>query len=263
MKNRIKPDSDFINRIGRYIYNISIRMLWHPQDAEDATQEILIKVVENIESFKGDSKVETWIYRIAVNHLLKYKQKGIEEISFEDFSKDININYSKIQSGIDNGIVDQIYIDELKISCTHALLQCLDKEHRIIFILSSIFDIDSTAGSQVLDIEPANYRKKLSRAKKKIKAFMESNCGLYNPDAACSCRRRLPIAIERNRVNKDNLLFVNDNSVSIQEFIDDMNELDEVSQIYKSSPFFELQKTTLNSIVNLINKNDLYIFQLD
>jgi DNA-directed RNA polymerase specialized sigma24 family protein len=47
-----------------WIYNIALRMLLHPQDAEDATQEILIKAVTRLSSFEGRSAVRTWLCRI-------------------------------------------------------------------------------------------------------------------------------------------------------------------------------------------------------
>ena len=49
------------------VYNLALRMLWHPEDAKDATQEILIKVVTNLSSFKGNSEFNTWVYRLATN----------------------------------------------------------------------------------------------------------------------------------------------------------------------------------------------------
>jgi RNA polymerase sigma factor (sigma-70 family) len=61
-----------------WIYNIALRMLYHPQDAEDATQEILIKVVTQLASFEGRSSFRTWLYRIVVNHVLNMRRGRIE-----------------------------------------------------------------------------------------------------------------------------------------------------------------------------------------
>ena len=47
-----------------WIYNIAARMLYHPQDAEDATQEILVKALTALASFEGRSSFRTWLYRI-------------------------------------------------------------------------------------------------------------------------------------------------------------------------------------------------------
>ncbi|MCP4129612.1 MAG: RNA polymerase sigma factor [bacterium] len=260
----MKPDEQFIKHISNYIYNIAIRMLWHPEDAEDATQDILIKVLNNIDSFREESKIETWVYRIAVNHLVDFKQKRFkdQEISFDEFAADVNVNYPEMPTTIDDAEI-KIYIEELKVGCTHALLQCLDKKHRMIFILSCIFNINSTSGADIMEMEPANYRKKLSRARKKILSFMKSNCGLYNPEAKCSCKRRLPIALEKNRVNKNAILFANKTSATIQDYVDTMNELDEVSRIYQSGPGFKLNNKFFDSLKTQLNGNAADIFRVE
>ena len=59
-----------IKSIDGYVYNLSIRFLWNKSDAEDATQEILIKVITNLGKFEEKSKFNTWVYRIAVNYLV-------------------------------------------------------------------------------------------------------------------------------------------------------------------------------------------------
>src|SRR5215475_7491079 len=61
---------ELVGRHQRWIYNIAVRMLGHPQDAEDATQEILIKALTRLSSFEGNSRFRTWLYRIVVNHVL-------------------------------------------------------------------------------------------------------------------------------------------------------------------------------------------------
>src|SRR3972149_8384501 len=58
-----------------WVFNIAVRMLYQHVDAEDATQDILIKVLKALPSFRGDSKFTTWLYRIAVNHILNVKKE--------------------------------------------------------------------------------------------------------------------------------------------------------------------------------------------
>src|SRR6201987_5472492 len=67
-----------VQRHQAWIYNIAVRMLYHPQDAEDATQEILIKVLTRLSSFEGRSRFRTWLYRIVVNHGLNMKRGRAE-----------------------------------------------------------------------------------------------------------------------------------------------------------------------------------------
>src|SRR6202007_1495799 len=69
---------DLVQRHQTWIYNIAVRMLHHPQDAEDTTQEILIKVLTRLASFEGGSGFRTWLYRIVVNHVLNMKRGRVE-----------------------------------------------------------------------------------------------------------------------------------------------------------------------------------------
>ncbi len=62
----------------QFIYNVAQKLLLHPDDAQDATQEIMIKIVTSLRSFAGRSSFKTWVYRIAVNHLLNSKKKPTE-----------------------------------------------------------------------------------------------------------------------------------------------------------------------------------------
>jgi len=57
------------------VYNLSLKMLLFPEDAEDATQEILIKVITHLSTFQYQSQFTTWVYRIATNYLITYKGK--------------------------------------------------------------------------------------------------------------------------------------------------------------------------------------------
>ena len=61
-----------------WIYNIAVRMVFQPQDAEEVTQEVLIKVVTRLSTFQGESKFRTWLYRITANHVLNMKRRGGE-----------------------------------------------------------------------------------------------------------------------------------------------------------------------------------------
>src|SRR6266481_6429334 len=76
---------ELVQRHQGWIYNIAVRMLSHPQDAEDATQEILIKALTRLSSFEGRSSFRTWLYRIVVNHVLNMK-RGRRETAELTFS---------------------------------------------------------------------------------------------------------------------------------------------------------------------------------
>src|SRR6201984_3850665 len=87
-----KALEDLIREHQGWIYNIPLRMLFHPQDAEDATQEILVKVVTRLSSLEGRSSFRTWLYRIVVNHLLNTRRSRVEDpaISFRMYGEELD-----------------------------------------------------------------------------------------------------------------------------------------------------------------------------
>src|SRR5688572_5192605 len=67
-----------VKRHQDWIYNIVLRMVYHPYDAEDATQEILIKLLTKLSTFEGRSSLRTWLYRLVCNHVLNMKRARAE-----------------------------------------------------------------------------------------------------------------------------------------------------------------------------------------
>ncbi|MCX7711571.1 MAG: RNA polymerase sigma factor [Clostridia bacterium] len=248
------------------IYNLALRMLWNPSDAEDTTQEILVKVITNLSKFRGESKFGTWVYRIACNHLINTNKRGLEHqgLSFEIFEQGIHEGFDTKQ-GIQVSEVDRnLLAEELKVSCTHAMLLCLEREQRIIYILSSMFGVKSNEGAEILDISPETYRKRLSRVREKMRNFMEQNCGLANPDKMCRCSRRVEVAIENNRINPEHLIFAK-HPQAYQSLVeackDEMEELDRVSAVLASNPYYLAPENVLQKIKNMISSEKYRILE--
>ncbi|HET6327184.1 MAG TPA: RNA polymerase sigma factor, partial [Planctomycetaceae bacterium] len=61
-----------------WIYNIAVRMVFQSHDAEEVTQEVLVKVITKLSTFKGESKFRTWLYRIVANHVLNMRRSSLE-----------------------------------------------------------------------------------------------------------------------------------------------------------------------------------------
>lgn len=195
--------------IQQQVYGLALRFLWHPQDAEDATQEILVRIIINLGSFRGASRFRTWVYRIACNALLSLRKKRRETqaLSFEEFEEDLSHGLSNEPLAVFPHFDEALLLEEVKIGCTLAMLLCLDRNHRLAYILGEIIELDHVEASQVLDIAQEAYRKRLSRARRAILGFMQQRCGLINAANACRCRRRVNTAITLGRVDPAQLLF--------------------------------------------------------
>lgn len=78
------------------VYNLALKMLWHPADAEDATQEILIRVLTGLGGYRAEAAFTTWVFRIATNHLLTTRKRRMEQhtLSFDEFADDLADGFS-------------------------------------------------------------------------------------------------------------------------------------------------------------------------
>ena len=234
-----------IGRHQAWIYNIVLRMVYNPYDAEDITQEILIKLLTTLSTFEGRSRFRTWLYRIVVNHVLNMKRTRSEawEWTFEKYG-------SGLSSAPDADLPDprtvpadvQMLVDEARIGCSSGMLLCLDREQRLVYILGEIFGVTDLVGGELLDISRDNFRQKLSRARRDLHNFMQDQCGLVNQANPCRCAKKTQAFMKAGYVDPQNLIFAKAHVVRVREVAakvhDDMASLDEAyAGIHRDHPF--------------------------
>ena len=158
------------------VFNLSLRMLGTFPDAEDAAQDILLKVMTHLSSFRGDSAFSTWVFRIAVNHLKDYKKHMFAHapLSFEFYGEDIKHGKLEDIPDLTQNTDQAILAEELKLSCTNVMLQCLDPESRCIFILGTMFRLDSRIAGDILNMTPEAYRSGCPVRARKWRSFYPS-----------------------------------------------------------------------------------------
>src|SRR5688500_2370590 len=180
------------------VYGLALRMLWNREDAEDATQEILVRAVTRLGQFDFRSKLKTWVYRIAVNYILDVKKSPVErmQLNFQAFAEELAYGLSS------DGPAESersLLIEEVKIGCTLGMLQCLDRPHRLAYVLGEILELPGPEAAEALDITPELFRKRLQHARAAIEAFTRAHCGLVSDSADCACHRHVPAALRLDR----------------------------------------------------------------
>jgi RNA polymerase sigma factor (sigma-70 family) len=239
------------------IYGLAVRMLWHPQDAEDATQEILLRIVTALRTFRGESRFSTWVLRVATNHLLNVRRSRIEReaLTFSDMERDL-LNGLEMAAPQSTQPDQRLLEEEVMIGCTQAMLQCLDRAHRVAYILGEVFQLTSEEAGEVLEISAAAYRQRLARARRSIRAFMTHACGLVNPDSPCRCVRRIKPAVACGRVAGDRLLFATHPRVApetIRSAVDEMQELHATADVFRIHPEYEAPGRLIDAIRRVVH----------
>ncbi len=247
------------------VFNLSLRMLGTFADAEDAAQDILLKMITHLSSFRGDSSFTTWVFSLAVNHLKNYKKHMFAHfpLSFEYYGDDIENGKMEDVPDLTQNVERDILAEELKMSCTNVMLQCLDTESRCIFILGTMFKIDSRIAGDILEMTPEAYRQRLSRIRQKMAGFLRQYCGEYG-NGRCKCKDRVNYAIQNRRINPLQLDYMTATEIPIKTMLDvksAMEDIDDLSQDFSFCKPYQSPERTKNMIQEFLDSTQLSIIK--
>ena len=153
--------------------------------------------------------------------------------------------------------------EELKMSCTNVMLQCLDTESRCIFILGTMFQIDSRMAGDILGMTPEAYRQRLSRVRRKMADFLSQYCGEYG-GGRCRCKNRVNYAIQSRRLNPQQLDYVTAAEIPVKTIFDvksAMEEIDELSQDFSFCKPYQSPGRTKKMIQEFLDSTQLSIIK--
>jgi RNA polymerase sigma factor (sigma-70 family) len=236
-----------VTRHQAWIYNIVLRMVYLPEDAEDATQEILVKLITKLSTFAGRSSFRTWLYRIVVNHVLNMKRGRADQVGWTfaryaaslDATPDMELPDPKqVPADV------QLLVDEARIGCTTGMLLCLDREQRLVYILGEIFGVTDKVGGEMLEVTRESFRQKLGRARRDLHSFLQGKCGLVDPANPCRCAKKTQGFMKAGYVDPNKLLFANARVTRVRDVAEktcgDLAALDVAyAEIHRAHPFLQ------------------------
>ena len=250
------------------VYKLALRMLAHPEDADDATQEILIKIITHLSGFRKESMFMTWVYRISSNHLLTTRKRRAElkEINFEQCQQQIDKRFADTWHPSMSDAEQKLIVEELRLNCLQALLQCLDRSLRIAYVLGEIFEVKSNEGAYILDITPEAFRQRLTRARKLIRKFMQKNCSLINLENPCSCSRLAPVAVKTGWINPKKLIFASHKRKHQTADFDklclhELDELNRVAKLFRCHPDYAAPETFIGNMKKMLDSGKFKLLQ--
>ncbi len=258
---------DLILSVEDLIYNLSLRMLGTIHDSEDATQEIIVRIITHLSAFQKKSAFSTWVYRIATNYLIDYKKSMFAQrpLNFEFYGADIENGLIENTKDLLQNVNEELLAEELKMSCTNVMLQCLDPESRCIYVLGIMFKADSKICGEILGITSEAYRQRLSRIRKKVGDFLSAYCGLTET-GRCNCRKRVGYAIQSQRLNPHNLEYTDlkklDDSLTFG-FKQAMEKMDELSLVFAELPKYRSTEVIKDFLKKLLRSDNMSIIKIE
>ncbi len=160
--------SVLVKKYQRQIYHVARRVVFEHEDAEDVVQETFIKAFRNIGRFNPELKFFTWLYKIAINSALNVAKKKKRKLQiFGEYCED------KKSPGVMYVSPDNEYeLNELK-KMTKKSLENLSPEIRTVFILRVYDERSYKEIADILDISIGTVMSRLSRARKRMRKFLE------------------------------------------------------------------------------------------
>lgn len=155
------------------VFNVCFRYLNNPQDAEDVCQEVFIEVFRSVDNFRQESKLSTWIYRIATTkslELIRYRERK-KRASFFHFTE--SIDGERAISVSDNSPNPGVQLENKeRASILYAHIEKLSGKQRQAFVLHKIEGKSHKEISQIMDNSISSIESLLHRAKKKLQFYL-------------------------------------------------------------------------------------------
>ena len=150
------------------VYSACLRLTNNTAEAEDLTQDAFVQVFRKLSTFRGDSALSTWLYRIAVNTvLMRFRKKALPQVSLDEpYSQDarfVRREYGSRDARL-AGSVDRIAL-------TRAIGQ-LPEGYRTIFLLHEVEGYEHQEIAELLDCSVGNSKSQLHKAKLRIRELL-------------------------------------------------------------------------------------------
>jgi RNA polymerase sigma-70 factor (ECF subfamily) len=172
-----------------------------PNEAEDMAQVVFAKISRGLSNFKGQSKLSTWVYRIATNTAIdKLRSPAHRHASVQDSLEGnaaIENNSPRIRQA--ETPPDQKVIRKEMSECVREYVDRLPPDHRTVLILKELEEFKNREIADILDISLENVKIRLHRAKARLKQELDDGCDFYQNDEGTLACDRKPILIESKK----------------------------------------------------------------
>tara|TARA_B100000929_G_scaffold286340_1_gene271277 strand:+ start:734 stop:1318 length:585 start_codon:yes stop_codon:yes gene_type:complete len=172
--SRLQDSSSSQEAFSELISEYKERLYWHIRnivkshdDTDDVLQNTFLKVYKNIGQFKGDSKLYSWMYRIATNESITFLNKR---------SRRLQITSEELQNQIIDNLESDVYFegDEIQLKLQRAIATLPDKQQQV-FNMKYFEELKYREMSEILDTSEGALKASYHIAAKKIEEYLKSN----------------------------------------------------------------------------------------
>lgn len=201
-------------------------------------------------SYRGEAALVTWAYRIAINHLINLRRRSPQELlTFDSYRQDLLDGLSTPRyTGPDSDLL----AEEIRLLCTQALLQCLDRPGRAAYVVGEVLRLPGDDAAWVLGVSPPTYRKRLERARSQVRAALRGRCGLLDATAPCRCGKRINYAVAKGRIGPDVPMLAKHPTRGMADAAAKLSGLRDVGELLRTHPDYAAPEARTGAILALL-----------
>jgi RNA polymerase sigma factor (sigma-70 family) len=239
------------------IQAVSDRMLGHHADAQDATQEIMIKIMTSLGTFRAQSDFMTWAHRIAVNHVLTLiRSRPPRAASFDALNTNLQRGMAFGAKQSESAADEELLAYEVFVECAQRMLECLDASHRLALVLVDICDLSNAQAAAVLDVSEEALRQRVSRARRELTDFTGASCGLANPSASCRCTKQVPASLATGSIKRSTASATGRRSIgSVEAELRNLHDLARTTRMLRALPEPQASATLIDEVRRLLTSS--------
>lgn len=166
--------NEIVNRYGEKIFRLAMRITKNPESAEEVLQNVFLKLIEKLGTFREESKLATWIYTVSSNEAFMYlrgkNKNSFKEISVEEFnSNDNGSAYEGLQIKYDGFGPDDSAINLEQQALLEKAINELPEEYRVVFQLRDVEGLSNQQAADVLGLSLPAVKSRILRARNQLK----------------------------------------------------------------------------------------------
>ena len=154
------------------VYNTSLGIVQNPEDAEDVAQEVFVQVYESVGQFKGDSKVSTWIYRIAVTKSLDHLRKKKRKKRFAFLQSLFGVNEEEVRHEPDFHHPGVALENKENAAVLFQAIDKLPDNQKVAFTLHKVEGLSYQEVAEVMESTVSSVESLMHRAKGNLKKYL-------------------------------------------------------------------------------------------
>jgi RNA polymerase sigma-70 factor (ECF subfamily) len=174
--------NELVRLYERRVYGLVFRMLGRRDEAEDITQEVFVQVFKAIDQFRGDSKLSTWTYRIAVN-LCKNRSKYLSRRHTDDqqdvaaVAERVPLHEARGVTAADVARPDDLYAGHETERIVQRCIAQVEPDFREVLVLRDVEDLSYEEIAQITGLPEGTVKSRIHRARGQLKALVEAALG--------------------------------------------------------------------------------------